>query len=83
MSLPALMVHKELYRAIRELQNKHPNGDFNHGNLKAVFPKFHQYVDFGMKRQKALSLVYANIPRAYRMELHLPATQTTYLCIGH
>ncbi|KAK3568451.1 hypothetical protein QTP86_007297 [Hemibagrus guttatus] len=41
----------ELYGAISELQNAHPDrlfiiaGDFNHANLKSVLPKFHKHVD--------------------------------------
>ncbi|KAK3530795.1 hypothetical protein QTP70_002825 [Hemibagrus guttatus] len=64
----------ELYRAISELQNVHPDGlfiiagDFNHANLKSVLPKFHQYVDFATRGVNALGLVYTNIPGAYRVE---------------
>lgn len=42
----------ELYGAIIELQNTHPDGlliitrDFNHVKLKSVLPKFHKHVDF-------------------------------------
>ena len=42
----------ELYEAISELQNKHPNrlfivaGDRNHADLRSVLPKFHQHVNF-------------------------------------
>ncbi|KAK3510333.1 hypothetical protein QTP70_002152 [Hemibagrus guttatus] len=64
----------ELYGAISELQNAHPNGlfiiagDFNHANLKSVLPKFHQYVDFATRGVNALDLVYTNIPGTYRAE---------------
>ncbi|KAK3557674.1 hypothetical protein QTP70_033516, partial [Hemibagrus guttatus] len=64
----------ELYGAISELQNAHPNGlfliagDFNHVNLKSVLPKFHQYVDFATRGTNTLDLVYTNIPGAYRAE---------------
>ncbi|KAK3569886.1 hypothetical protein QTP86_006751 [Hemibagrus guttatus] len=66
----------ELYGAIRELQNAHPDGlfiiagDFNHANLKSVLPKFHQHVDFATRGVNALDLLYTNIPGAYRAEPH-------------
>ncbi|KAK3545720.1 hypothetical protein QTP70_011351 [Hemibagrus guttatus] len=58
----------ELYGAISELQNAHPDGlfifagDFNHANL----PKFHQHV--AMRGTNTLDLVYTNIPSAYCAE---------------
>ncbi|KAK3537358.1 hypothetical protein QTP70_008788 [Hemibagrus guttatus] len=64
----------ELYGAISELQNAHPDGlfiiagDFNHANLKSVLPKFHQHVDFATRGVNALDLVYTNILCAYRAE---------------
>ncbi|KAK3511590.1 hypothetical protein QTP70_011216 [Hemibagrus guttatus] len=64
----------ELYGAINELQNAHPDGlfiiagDFNHANLKSVLPKFHQHVDFATRGMNTLDLVYTNIPGAYRAE---------------
>ncbi|KAI4886435.1 hypothetical protein NFI96_011889 [Prochilodus magdalenae] len=64
----------ELYSAISRLQNTHPDGlfivagDFNHGNLKSVLPKFHQHVNFATRGANALDLVYTNIPSAYRAE---------------
>ncbi|KAK3539575.1 hypothetical protein QTP70_010270 [Hemibagrus guttatus] len=64
----------ELYGAISELQNAHPDGlfittrDFNHTNLRSVLPKFHQYVDFATRGVNTLDLVYTNIPGAYRAE---------------
>ncbi|KAK3565926.1 hypothetical protein QTP86_021443, partial [Hemibagrus guttatus] len=64
----------ELYGAISELKNAHPDGlfiiagDFNHANLKSVLPKFQQHVDFATRGVNALDLVYTNIPRAYRAE---------------
>ncbi|KAK3541394.1 hypothetical protein QTP86_024589, partial [Hemibagrus guttatus] len=67
----------ELYRAISELQNAHPDGlfiiagDFNHANLKSVLPKFHPHVDFVTREEvNVLDLVYSNIPSAYRAEPH-------------
>ncbi|KAK3573704.1 hypothetical protein QTP86_032060, partial [Hemibagrus guttatus] len=64
----------ELYGAISELQNAHPDGlfiitgDFNHANLKSVLPKFHQHVDFATRGTNTLDLVYTNIPGMYRVE---------------
>ncbi|KAK1796835.1 hypothetical protein P4O66_000923 [Electrophorus voltai] len=63
---------QELYGAISELQNVHPDGlfivagDFNHANLKSVLPKFHQLVNFATRGANALDLVYTNISGAYR-----------------
>ncbi|KAK3542695.1 hypothetical protein QTP86_034727, partial [Hemibagrus guttatus] len=71
----------ELYGAISELQNAHPDGlfiiagDFNHANLKSLLPKFHQHVDFATKGVNALDLVYTNIPGAYHVE---PRTHLGY-----
>ncbi|KAK3507948.1 hypothetical protein QTP70_005055 [Hemibagrus guttatus] len=48
----------ELYRAISELQNAHPDGlfiiagDYNHANLKSVLPKFHQRTKPVLKQVK-------------------------------
>ncbi len=42
----------DLYQHISEQQTAHPDaflilaGDFNHADLKSVFPKIHQHVDF-------------------------------------
>ncbi|KAI5099333.1 proline-rich protein 12 isoform X1 [Silurus meridionalis] len=64
----------ELYGAISDLQNAHPDGlfiiagDFNHANLKSVLPKLHQHVDFATRGANTLDLVYTNIPGAYRAE---------------
>ncbi|KAK3510441.1 hypothetical protein QTP70_006851 [Hemibagrus guttatus] len=64
----------ELYGAISELQNAHPDGlfiiagDFNHVNLKSVLPKFHQHVDFATRGVNMMDLVYTNIPGAYCTE---------------
>ncbi|XP_051956747.1 uncharacterized protein LOC127625478 [Xyrauchen texanus] len=73
-SANAKEVLSELYGAMSELQNAHPDGlfivtgDFNHVNLKTVLPKFHQYVDFATSGAKMLDLFYTNIPGAYRAE---------------
>ena len=61
--------------AISDLENKHPAGliivagNFNHANLKAMLPKFHQHVDFETRGAKMLDLAYTTIPSAYRAEL--------------
>ncbi|KAI5611468.1 gastrula zinc finger protein XlCGF28.1-like [Silurus asotus] len=66
----------ELYGAISDLQNAHPDGlfiiagDFNHAYLKNVLPKLHQHVDFATRGANTLDLVYTNIPGAYRAEPH-------------
>ncbi|GAA6075769.1 piezo-type mechanosensitive ion channel component 1-like, partial [Tachysurus ichikawai] len=73
-SANAKEVLSELYGAISDLQNVHPDGlfivagDFNHANLKSVLPKFHQHVDFATRGENTLDLVYTNIPSAYRAE---------------
>ncbi|KAK1806262.1 hypothetical protein P4O66_000144 [Electrophorus voltai] len=65
---------QELYGAISELQNVHPDGlfivtgDFNHANLKSVLPKLHQHVNSATRGVNALDLVYTNISGAYRAE---------------
>ncbi|KAI3364053.1 hypothetical protein L3Q82_010883 [Scortum barcoo] len=41
-------------------------GDFNHVELKAVFPKFHHYINFPMRDNNTLDQVYCNIPGAYK-----------------
>ncbi|KAK2882761.1 hypothetical protein Q8A73_021694 [Channa argus] len=64
----------ELYGAISDLQNAHPDGlfiiagDFNHANLRTVLPKLHQHVDFATRGGNTLDLVYTNIPGAYRAD---------------
>ncbi|KAF7708686.1 hypothetical protein HF521_017743, partial [Silurus meridionalis] len=40
-------------------------GDFNHSNLKAVLPKFHQHVSCHTRGNKTLDHVYTNMPGAY------------------
>ncbi|GAA6107150.1 piezo-type mechanosensitive ion channel component 1-like, partial [Tachysurus ichikawai] len=65
----------ELYGAISDLQNVHPDGlfiiagDFNHANqIPSVLPKFHQHVDFATRDENTLDLVYTYIPGTYRAE---------------
>ncbi|KAK3554320.1 hypothetical protein QTP70_020809, partial [Hemibagrus guttatus] len=63
----------ELYGAISELQNAHPDGLFiiaGDFNFKSVLPKFHQNVDFATRGVNALDLVYTNIPSTYHAEPH-------------
>ncbi|KAK2919151.1 hypothetical protein Q8A73_003522 [Channa argus] len=66
----------ELYVAISDLQNAHPDGlfiiagDFNPANLRTVLPKLHQHVDFATRGGNTLDLVYTNIRGAYRAEPH-------------
>ncbi|GAA6103466.1 complement C3-like [Tachysurus ichikawai] len=59
----------ELYGAISDLQNVHPDGLFIIvGDLKSVLPKFHQHVDFATRGENTLDLVYRNIPGVYPAE---------------
>ncbi len=50
----------ELYQHISEQQTAHPDaflilaGDFNHADLKSVFPKIHQHVDFPTRGNNTL-----------------------------
>lgn len=66
----------ELYKAINKLQTVHPEGffiidsDFNHTNLKSVFPKFYQYVDFGTRGENCLEKVYTNVHGAHKAVAH-------------
>lgn len=41
-------------------------GDFNHVELKAVFPKFYKYINFPTRGNNTLDQVYCNIPAAYK-----------------
>lgn len=41
-------------------------GDFNHVDLKAVLPKFHQHVKCATRGANTLDKVYSNIKRGYR-----------------
>ncbi|KAI4877849.1 hypothetical protein NFI96_028554 [Prochilodus magdalenae] len=64
----------ELYSAISDLQNTHPDGlfivagDFNQANLKLLLPKFHQYVDFATRGANVLDMVCTNIHGMFRAE---------------
>ena len=63
---------KVLYAAISKLQNTFPEavfiigGDFNHSNLKTVFPRFHQHVSCPTRGENILDHVYTNIAGAYK-----------------
>ena len=41
-------------------------GDFNHVELKAVFPKFSKYINFPTRDNNTLDQVYSNLPGAYK-----------------
>ncbi|KAL0150143.1 hypothetical protein M9458_054570 [Cirrhinus mrigala] len=62
----------ELYQHISEQQTAHPDaflilaGDFNHANLKSVFPKIQQHIDFPTRGNKTLDLVYTTQRGAYK-----------------
>lgn len=68
----AKLAMKELQVAISKQQTAHPDGafivagDFNHSNLKTVFPKFHQNVSCPSRGDNTLDHVYTNIPEAYK-----------------
>ncbi|KAI5617022.1 gastrula zinc finger protein XlCGF28.1-like [Silurus asotus] len=67
----AKLAMKELYAAISKQRTVHPEaafivaGDFNHLNLKAVLPKFHQHVSCHTRVNKTLDHVYSNMAGAY------------------
>ncbi len=61
-----------LYQHISEQQTAHPDaflilaGDFNHADLKSVFPKIYQHVDFPTRGKNTLDLVYTTQRGAYK-----------------
>ncbi len=61
-----------LYQHISEQQKAHPDaflilaGDFNHADLKSVFPKIYQHVDFPTRGKNTLDLVYTTQRGAYK-----------------
>ena len=65
----AKLALEELYCLISGQMNDNPEaavivaGDFNHVELKAVFPKFHKYIDFPTRDN---NIFYCNIPAAYK-----------------
>ncbi len=62
----------ELYQHISEQKTANPDafpilaGDFNHADLKSVFPKIHQHVDFPTRGKNTLDFVYTNQRGAYK-----------------
>lgn len=76
-----------LYSSISSQQSIYPDavhiiaGDFNHADLKAVLPKFHQYVKCATRGDSTLDRVYSDITLGYRVK-PLPhfAILTTCLC---
>ncbi len=72
----------ELYQHISEQQRAHPDaflilaGDFNHADLKSVFPKIHQHVDFPTWGNNTLDFVYTPQRGAYKA-LPLPHLGTS------
>lgn len=61
-----------LHGSISIQQSKYPDavliiaGDFNHADLKAALPKFHQHVQCATRGTKILDKVYTNIKLGYR-----------------
>uniref|UniRef100_A0A3B5QBX0 Reverse transcriptase domain-containing protein n=1 Tax=Xiphophorus maculatus TaxID=8083 RepID=A0A3B5QBX0_XIPMA len=68
----AKLALEELYCLISVQMNSNPEaavivaGDFNHVELKAVFPKFHKSINFPTRDNNILDQVYCNIPGAYK-----------------
>ncbi len=62
----------DLYQHISEQQTAHPDaflilaGDFNRANLKSVFPKIQQHVDFPTRGKNTLDFVYTTQRGAYK-----------------
>ncbi|KAL0149686.1 hypothetical protein M9458_054969 [Cirrhinus mrigala] len=62
----------ELYQHISEQQTAHPDaflivaGDFNHADLKSVFPKIQQHIDFPTRGNNTLDFVYTTQKGAYK-----------------
>uniref|UniRef100_A0A8C1LL36 Reverse transcriptase domain-containing protein n=1 Tax=Cyprinus carpio TaxID=7962 RepID=A0A8C1LL36_CYPCA len=62
----------ELYQHISEQQTAHPDafliiaGDFNHADLKSVFPKIHQHINFPTRGNNILDFVYITQRGAYK-----------------
>lgn len=53
-------------------------GDFNHADLKAVLPKFHQHVKRGAN---TLDKVYSNIKKGYKVRPLPHLAQSDHLCL--
>ncbi len=62
----------DLYQHISEQQTAHPDaflilaGDFNHADLKSVFTKIHQHIDFPTRGKNTLDFVYTTQRGAYK-----------------
>lgn len=62
----------ELYQHISEQQTAHPDafliiaGDFNHADLKSVFQKIHQHINFPTRGNNILDFVFTTQRGAYR-----------------
>ncbi len=62
----------DLYQHISEQQTAHPDaflilaGNFNHADLKSVFPKIYQHVDFPTRGKNTLDFVYTTQRGAYK-----------------
>ncbi len=62
----------DLYQHISGQQTAHPDaflilaGDFNHADLKSVFPKIQQHVDFPTRGKNTLDFVYTTQRGAYK-----------------
>ncbi len=76
----------ELYSTISEQQTNNPDGffiivgDFNQANLKTVFPKFYQHVNFATRGNRTLDFVYTTVKNAYKLNLaSTSGTRTTSL----
>ncbi len=70
----------DLYQHISEQQTAHPDGilimagDFNHADLKSVFPKIHQHIDFPTRGKNTLDFVYTTHTRPYPSPILAPQT---------
>ncbi len=75
----------DLYQHMSEQQTVHPDaflilaGDFNHADLRSVFPKIHQHIDFPTREKNNLDFVYTTQRGAYKaLPLpHLGASDTS------
>ncbi len=69
---PSASAVTDLYQHISEQQTAHPDaflilaGDFNHADLKSVFPKIQQHVDFPTRGKNTLDFVYTTQRGAYK-----------------
>ncbi len=67
----------DLYQHISEQQTAHPDtflilaGDFNHADLRSVFPKIHQHIDFPTRGKNTLDFVYTTQRGAYKFRFWL------------